>query len=284
MNKSIAPIIKVSELFQIYQSENVVIADVSNGKEAKLNYDTKHLDGAIFIDLNTQLADIKEDLSLGGRHPLPKITDFLQTISNLGISPESHVIIYDDKNGANAAARFWWMLKAIGHEKVQVLDGGFQEAEKQDFPMSAKPTLLKSANYHQIDQWQLPTATIEEVENVSQSANHLVIDVREQGRFNGEFEPIDLIAGHIPGAKNVPFAKNLDENGLFLAPDVLKTKYKNIFGNIQSENIIFHCGSGVTACHSLLAIAHAEMEIPKLYVGSWSEWSRNNKPIATNLP
>jgi thiosulfate/3-mercaptopyruvate sulfurtransferase len=234
--------------------------------------------------LNTQLADIKEDLSIGGRHPLPKLEDFLQTISNLGISPESHVIIYDDKNGANAAARFWWMLKAIGHEKVQVLDGGFQEAAKHDFPMCSKPTIIKPTDSYQISDWKLPTATIAEVENVSQSANHLVIDVREQARFNGETEPIDLIAGHIPGAKNVPFAENLDENGLFLAPDALKTKYENIFENIQSENIIFHCGSGVTACHSILALAHAKMEIPKLYVGSWSEWSRNNKPIATDLP
>uniref|UniRef100_UPI004049C458 sulfurtransferase n=1 Tax=Flavobacterium sp. TaxID=239 RepID=UPI004049C458 len=284
MNESIAPIIKVSDLFQLYKSENVIIADVSNGKEAKSNYEAKHLDGAIFIDLNTQLADIKEDLSMGGRHPLPKMADFLETLSNLGISAKSHVIIYDDKNGANAAARFWWMLKAIGHEKVQVLDGGFQEAEKHEFPMSSKPTILKPTDSYQIDHWQLPIATIAEVENVSQSANHLVIDVREQARFNGETEPIDLIAGHIPGAKNVPFIENLDENGLFLTPNALKNKYENIFGNIQSENIIFHCGSGVTACHSLLAIAHAEMEIPKLYVGSWSEWSRNNKPIATNLP
>ena len=278
------PIIKVSELLKIYTSEKIIIADVSNGKDAKSNYESKHLEGAIFIDLNTQLADIKEDLSNGGRHPLPKLEDFLQTIATMGISPETHLVIYDDKNGANAAARFWWMMKAIGHEKVQVLDGGFQAAEKLNFPMSSEIKPLQPTNAYSIERWKLPTAAMDEVESASKSENHLVIDVRENGRYNGTFEPIDLVAGHIPGAINVPFVENLDENGLFLAPDVLKTKYENIFGNIQSENIIFHCGSGVTACHSILALAHAKMEIPKLYVGSWSEWSRNNKPMESHLP
>jgi thiosulfate/3-mercaptopyruvate sulfurtransferase len=284
MNKSMEPIIKVSELFQIYKSENVIIADVSNHPHAKSNFVHRHLEGAIFIDLNTQLADIKEDLSNGGRHPLPKLEDFLQTISNLGISPESHVVIYDDKNGANAAARFWWMLKAIGHEKVQVLDGGFQEAEKHDFPMSIEIFHLKQADSYQMNHWKLPTAAIDEVESASKSEKHLVIDVRENARYNGTFEPIDLVAGHIPGAINVPFVENLDENGLFLAPELLRAKYEPLLKGIETENIIFQCGSGVTACHSILALAHAKMEIPKLYVGSWSEWSRNNKPMETHLP
>ncbi len=278
------PIIKVSELLKIYTSEKIIIADVSNHPHAKSNFAHRHLEGAIFIDLNTQLADIKEDLSNGGRHPLPKLEDFLQTIASMGISPETHLVIYDDKNGANAAARFWWMMKAIGHEKVQVLDGGFQAAEKLNFPMSSEIKPLQPTNARPTERWKLPTAAMDEVESASKSENHLVIDVRENGRYNGTFEPIDLVAGHIPGAINVPFVENLDENGLFLAPDVLKTKYENIFGNIQSENIIFHCGSGVTACHSILALAHAKMEIPKLYVGSWSEWSRNNKPMETHLP
>ena len=122
-------------------------------------------------------------------------------------------------------------------------------------------------------------AEIDEVEKVSQDKNYIVIDVRDAARYNGETEPIDLIAGHIPGAINVPFTANLDENGLFLPKNELKEKYSAVFGGIKSENIIIHCGSGVTACHSLLAIAYAELEIPKLYVGSWSEWSRSNKKI-----
>lgn len=280
MSLSISPIIQVSELKKLHKSENVILVDVRNGKNAKSDYEAKHLEGAIFLDLNTQLSEIKQDLSIGGRHPLPKIENFAETLSSIGITQESHVVIYDDKNGSNAAARFWWMLKSIGHHKVQVLNGGIQEAEKNTFPMSSKTEpIKKTEKLYAIDNWKLQIAEIEYVEKVSQSKNHLLIDVRSAERYNGETEPIDLIAGHIPGAINIPFAENLDENGLFLAPDLLKQKYEKLFGNVEIENVIFHCGSGVTACHSLLAISYAEMEIPKLYVGSWSEWSRNNKTI-----
>ena len=283
MNQTtISPIIQATELMALYKSENCVIIDVSTGKNAKSNYEEKHLEGALFVDLNTQLAEINDDLSLGGRHPLPKIENFATTLSNLGISTKSHVVLYDNANGANAAARFWWMLKAVGHEKVQVLNGGFQAAEKIHFPTSSKTEIIQKTAPYKIDHWRLPIAEIEEVERVSQKEDHIVIDVRDEERYKGETEPIDLIAGHIPGAINVPLTQNLDANGLFLSPNELKIKYENIFGNVKSENRIVHCGSGVTACHTLLAIAHAELEIPKLYVGSWSEWSRNNKKIATN--
>lgn len=281
MNVNIAPIIQASELLKLYKSENLIIVDVSNGKNAKSNYETKHLKGALFVDLNTQLADIKDDLSIGGRHPLPKIENFAKTLSNLGISRKSHIVIYDDKNGSNAGARFWWMLKSVGHEKVQVLNGGIQEAEKINFPVSSNTEITNKTDLYKVDKWRLKIAEIEDVEKLSKTENHIVIDVRDEERYNGETEPIDLVAGHIPGAINVPFTENLDENGLFLTPNLLKDKYEKVFGHINTENIIVHCGSGVTACHSLLAIAYAELEIPKLYVGSWSEWSRNNKLIET---
>lgn len=281
MSATISPIIQVSELLKLYKSENLIIVDCSNGKNAKSSFDEKHLDGAIFVDLNKQLAEIKGDMANGGRHPLPKIENFAKTLSNIGISKKSHIVIYDDKNGSNAAARFWWMLKSIGHEKVQVLNGGIQEAEKNNFPLSSKIEIVNKAEEYKVDNWNLQIAEINEVEKVSQSENNIVIDVRSVERYNGETEPIDLIAGHIPGAINIPFSENLDNNGLFLNPNQLKMKYEKIFGNIKSENIIFHCGSGITACHSLLAIAYAELKIPKLYVGSWSEWSRNNKTIET---
>jgi len=281
MNVNISPIIQASELLKLYKSENLIIVDVSNGKNAKSNYETKHLKGALFVDLNTQLADIKDDLSIGGRHPLPKIENFAKTLSNLGISPKSHIVIYDDKNGSNAGARFWWMLKSVGHEKVQVLNGGIQEAEKIKFPVSSNTEITNKTELYKVDNWKLKIAEIEEVEKLSKTENHIVIDVRDVERYNGETEPIDLVAGHIPGAINVPFTENLDENGLFLSPNLLKHKYEKVFGHIKTENIIVHCGSGVTACHSLLAIAYAELEIPKLYAGSWSEWSRNNKLIET---
>jgi thiosulfate/3-mercaptopyruvate sulfurtransferase len=279
MNEIFSPIIEVTDLLKLSKSKNLVIVDASSGINAKSNYEAKHLEGAIFVDLNSQLAEIKEDFSIGGRHPLPEIERFSETLSKLGISRQSHIIIYDDKNGSNAAARFWWMLKSIGHEKVQVLNGGFQEAVKNNFPISSKTEIIIQTEIYKVEKWNLKIAEISEIEKVSHSEKHLIIDVREEKRYNGETEPIDLIAGHIPGAINIPFTENLDKNGLFLPPHLLRQKYEKVFGNIEIENIIVHCGSGVTACHTLLAIAYAKFEIPKLYVGSWSEWSRNYKII-----
>lgn len=275
-----SPIIEVDELLKIYQKTDVMIFDASNGKNAKANYEAEHLEGAFFVDLNTKLAEIKNDFADGGRHPLPSIESFAQTLSDLGISKDKNVVIYDDNNGSNASARFWWMLKSVGHEKVQVLNGGLNQAKKNNFPLSSKIEKAESIpEPYQIDQWNLPTMDMNEVENLSQNPNYIVVDVRDPERYAGKVEPIDLIAGHIPGAINVPFTENLDGNGLFLKPNELRSKYETLFGEINPENITVHCGSGVTACHTLLALEYAEMEIPKLYVGSWSEWSRNNKTI-----
>lgn len=282
MNTNLSPIIQVSELKELSKTNSLILLDVSNGKDSKSNYNQKHLDGAVFVDLNTQLADIKEDVSLGGRHPLPTIDNFSKLLSTLGITPHKHVVIYDDKSGANAAARMWWMLRSIGHVKVQVLNGGLQEAEKQNFPINSNPVDLIPTEEYKIDNWKFPLATIIEVEEASTNKSNIIIDVRESARYNGEIEPIDLVAGHIPNAINIPFSTNLDENGLFLPQKEIRKKYKNIFDNNTSNNIIVHCGSGVTACHTLLAMDYAGFEIPKLYVGSWSEWSRNNKPIAVS--
>ena len=277
------PIIQIDELFTLRDAKNLIIINASSGADVFLKYQAKHLDGALFLDLNKDLSEIPEDASKGGRHPLPEIENFAKTISALGISPESHIVIYDDKGGANASARFWWMLRAIGHEKVQVLNGGIQEAEKQKFPINSESVQPQSIVAYPVSTWKLPMAEIEEVEKVSQDAEHIVIDVRATPRYNGDFEPLDLVAGHIPGAVNIPFTENLDDSELFKSPQELKEKYTQLFGDIPEENRIFHCGSGVTACHSLLAIAHAGLEIPKLYVGSWSEWSRNDKAIATEI-
>ncbi len=282
MKQHISPIINVTDLVELYKLESTVLIDASNGINAQLNYEVKHLDNALFVNLNTQLADIKENAANGGRHPLPTIEQFSNTLMSLGISPESHVIIYDDKNGANAAARFWWMLKAIGHKKVQVLNGGFQEAEKLNFPINSNKVKVKRTAPYKIDKWQLPTASLKEVEEVTITKTSTIIDVRETARYKGDFEPIDLVAGHIPTAINIPFMENLNENGLFLSPEELKTKYAEIVKTPKDKGVIVHCGSGVTACHTILAFDYAGLKIPTLYVGSWSEWSRNNKPIKTD--
>lgn len=282
MHKEISPIIKPIQLIALQSKSELVIIDASSGNGAREHYEAKHLEGALHVDLNTQLANINTDVSIGGRHPLPTVEQFSDTLANLGITPTSHVVVYDDKNGANAAARFWWMLKSAGHEKVQVLDGGLQAAIKAGFPTSSKIEIPLQKESYKIENWLLPLATIQEIDKVAQDANFLVIDVRDEERYKGEKEPIDLVAGHIPGAINIPFTSNLDTNGFFLSPQELKNKFLREFGGKKAENCIVHCGSGVTACHTLLAIAYAGLEIPKLYVGSWSEWSRNNRPIATS--
>ena len=283
MNQILSPIIQANQLLELVQKESIVLIDASNGKNAKENHLAKHLKGALFVDINTQLADIKANLSEGGRHPLPTSANFANTLTKLGIKPQSYVVVYDDNNGSNAAARFWWMLKAIGHQKIQVLNGGLKQAEKTGFPLSNDIEIALKTDPYPISEWKLPLSNITEVENVAQNKNYLVIDVRDSEHYKGNIEPIDLVAGHIQGAINIPFSTNLDDNGLFLAPKQLKTNYLKIFEATKPENVIVHCGSGVTACHTLLAIAYAGLEIPKLYVGSWSEWSRNDKEIATQI-
>ena len=274
------PIIHPQELLSLI-SEDVILIDASNHKDALANYEKQHLKSALFVDMNMQLATINNDIAIGGRHPLPTVEQFSKTLSQLGITKESHIIIYDDKQGANAAARFWWMLKAIGHPKVQVLNGGFQPAIKIGFPTDDVIVRPKQVVPYEVSNWQLPLASIREVEAKANSNVNIVIDVREAQRYQGITETIDLVAGHIPGAINLPYTTNLDAQGQFLLPDILKSHFTSILKDTLANDIIVHCGSGVTACHTLLAMAYAGLQIPKLYVGSWSEWSRNSKPIAS---
>lgn len=277
MLEKTSPLINPVELFEIRNQTNLVLVDVRTGADAKENYFAKHLAGAFFVDLNMDLADIKTDAADGGRHPLPTLLQFAKVLQRCGITPESYIVAYDDKNGANAAARLWWMLRSIGHEKVSVLNGGFDFAVEAGFPISSGEETAAEVEAYQIENWSLPTATIDEVEIARNDKNSLVIDVREKDRFDGKREPLDLIAGHIPGADNIPFAENLDNEVFFLSAEKLREKYTKVIADKQ--NVIVHCGSGVTACHTLLAFDYAGLEIPRLFVGSWSEWSRQNRPI-----
>lgn len=283
------PIITAVELKDILHQKNLVVLDARTGKNASEDYLHKHLLNARFVDLDKDLANIGEDAAFGGRHPLPTLEKFKKTIQNLGISEDSHIVVYDTSNGANAAARCWWMLKSFGLEKVQVLSGGLQAAEKEGITM----TLLqaqgdKAENFDKTtillgEYWRLPISTLEEVEKGIAESNTTVIDVRDAYRFRGESEPIDLVAGHIPGAINIPFSENLDTSGEFLPPETLKEKYGGFLKG-RSQNLIIHCGSGVTACHTILALEYAGYPTPNLYVGSWSEWSRREgKEIAKEI-
>jgi 3-mercaptopyruvate sulfurtransferase SseA len=281
MSQLLSPILAPEDVLKIQNSPEIVIIDARAGQNAEENYAKEHLKGARFVDLNRDLATVEADPANGGRHPLPSLQKFSAVLSKLGIAPTNRVIIYDDKNGSNAAARFWWMLRSVGHEKVQVLNGGLQAAIKIGFPVSSQIENFDPTEKYPVQEWQLGLASINEVEIARNNDQNIVIDVRDKNRFDGLTEPLDLIAGHIPGAVNVPFSENLNEDGFYHSPQVLKQKYSQMIDSKNSENIIVHCGSGVTACHTLLAMDYAGLPIPKLYVGSWSEWSRNDRPMAT---
>lgn len=280
MSKILSPLLNPEELLQLQHSSDIILVDARAGINAEENYQKEHLKSARYVDLNKDLATVDENPANGGRHPLPSLEKFSEVLSKTGISPGSYVVIYDDKNGSNAAARFWWMLRAIGHEKVQVLNGGLQEAIKAGFPVSSAVEKIEKSQYP-VSNWKLALADSNEVETARNSNENILIDVRDKNRFDGLTEPLDLIAGHIPGAINVPFSENLTEDGFYKSAEVLNEKYSAILGTVSSENVIVHCGSGVTACHTLLAMDYAGIEIPKLYVGSWSEWSRNDREMAT---
>lgn len=275
------PLIQPQELRALLTNPALVLIDARTGPGLPEKYQAQHLPGALWVDLDLDLADVKENAAEGGRHPLPEVEKFAALLGQLGITPQSHVVVYDDKNGANAAARFWWMLAAVGHTQVQVLDGGLDAALAAGIPTSSAVETPKTAPAYPAQAWQLPQVELAQVEAATQDPAFLIIDVRDAVRYRGEHEPIDTVAGHIPNAVNIPLTSNLQGNGFFLAPEALKEKYTAAIGGRQPDQVIVHCGSGVTACHTLLAMAQAGLEIPNLYVGSWSEWSRNGKTIAT---
>ena len=276
-------IIKASEIEEISSTGDTVIIDARGGADAEDRFDTGHLDGALFVDLETDLSEKSENAADGGRHPLPDAKKFGQLLGQLGITPTTKVIVYDDKRGAMAAARFWWMLKSAGHEEVYVVSGGLEAIAKEGLSISEDAlTLLTEYPDYPVEDWLSPTVSLEEVEQAAENPEYVVVDVRENYRYKGESEPIDLVAGHIPGAINIPYIDNMDEDGNFLSSDALQQKYTAALAGKDPEKIIIHCGSGVTACHTLLALEEAGIKGANLYVGSWSEWSRNDKPIATD--
>lgn len=276
----ISPIISVED-FHNLDKENLVIIDAGSSDAAFENFQNEHLQGALYIDLNKDLAEIPENAKNGGRHPLPSLEKFSALLHRLGISENSYVIVYDDKNAANAAARFWWMLRSAGIENVQVLNGGLQSAKSKGLTLDSKIDEPKIKEELNLKEWKLPLVDINFIADHAENPDFLIIDVREKDRYEGKSEPIDEIAGHIPGAINIPFKENLNEDGTFKDPKILHQKYFEVLKNIPSEKIAIHCGSGVTACHTILALDYAGYAIPNLYVGSWSEWSRNEKEIAT---
>ena len=273
------PIIQATEIPAFNSSDDILIIDARSGPDALSRYLESHLEGAVHVDLDKDLAKKPKNPADGGRHPLPEPKDFAEFLGKIGVTPKTKLFVYDDKGGANAAARFWWMMRAAGHENVSVISGGMQAAMQAGKKITSEVPKRKSTSPYPFATWNFPTATIQEVEKAVKDPDQLVIDVRESRRFVGEIEPIDTVAGHIPGAVNAPFSDNLTADQSFKSEKELSEKYKSLIGNRNPKNVIVHCGSGVTACHTLLAMEHAGIKGARLYVGSWGEWSRTGRPI-----
>jgi len=258
-----------------------LLFDLRSGEAGFAAFQNEHLAEAQHLNLEWDLADKPSDPAIGGRHPLPDLHRFAELLGKMGITPETVVVIYDDKQGANAAARFWWMLQAVGHQQVYLIDGGYQAAITAGYPTSDQLTTIQAQAPYPVKDWSGQTIAIDAVAEGLSTGTIRVIDVRDAARYRGETEPIDAVAGHIPGAVNLPLTENVDKNGCFFMKDQLLEKYEPLIQNRDPSSIVIHCGSGVTACHSLFSLANAGLTGMKLYVGSWSEWSRSGRERAT---
>ena len=276
-----------------FDSKNLHIWDCSgdlmNPPAARAAYEQQHIAGAAFVDLDHDLSDKTDatDQASGGRHPLPSREKFSRWVGAMGITPETQIVVYD-RNGCNYCGRAWWMLHWIGHENVAVLDGGLQawvaaggkleagqNATSPDFSKPKYPLAGISTALSAID------SVVNAMTKGTGSGSHTIIDARAAARFRGEMEPIDPIAGHIPGALNRPFTANLNAQGFFKSPAELKTEFDALLGGRDPSRVIHHCGSGVSAVPNLLAMKIAGYPPSQLFAGSWSEWSNTpGLPIA----
>lgn len=229
-----------------------------------------HLSHARYAHLDADLSNRVTDFT--GRHPLPDVRVLTEKLGKWGISNHTQIIAYDEGNGS-MAARFWWLLRWLGHEKVAVLNGGISHWQKNYELTTVLPKITSTFfRTYLHDSLRLNAS---QVENALAQKAICLIDARLPERYRGEFEPIDCIAGHIPYALNHPFQTNLADNGLFLSPEQLRAEFETLIGEYAPENVVHYCGSGVTACHNVLAMEYAGLLGSKLYAGSWSEWIRN---------
>jgi thiosulfate/3-mercaptopyruvate sulfurtransferase len=244
-------------------------------------YAAAHIPGAVYADLNHDLSGPRSGTN--GRHPLPDPHALAQTFSRLGIASGVQVVAYDQDNGM-FASRLWWLLRWLGHDAVTVLDGGFARWKAE-----ARPTASGDERHAPRDFSGSPRAGMtvdvnDVVRNVADAgasrAGSRLVDARAPERYRGDIEPLDKTPGHIPGAVNHFFQRNLDAAGTFRSPEDLRGRFKDSLGDTPPEQIVCYCGSGVTACHNLLALEHAGLTGAKLYAGSWSEWSSDpSRPV-----
>jgi thiosulfate/3-mercaptopyruvate sulfurtransferase len=244
--------------------------------QGRLAYEQGHLPGAVYLDLEE---DLSGPVGLhGGRHPMPDLGVLSLKLGERAIDRDTAVIVYDDQGGA-MASRLWWLLRFMGHEQVYLMDGGFSRWQAAGYPVNDEPPLAAKPKVFGSRVKNLQLVVMEDVRQKLEWPGTVLIDSREPKRYRGEEESIDKKAGHIPGAVNRFWKDNLDADGLWKDREALKERFASIS---PDQEIIVYCGSGVTACPNLLALAEAGRPDAKLYLGSWSDWiSHEENPVAT---
>lgn len=271
-------LIDIDSLNKVLNDKDLILVDcrydLQNKSAGQNAYLESHIKGSVYADLHDDLSG--PPVTNNGRHPLLTETAHKELFSRLGISSSSQVVAYDASGGA-FAARLWWMLKYMGHENVAVLDGGWQAWLAADGEMDSGYQENPATSYAVTANNSL----LVEIDDVLDMP--CLIDSREPPRYRGEVEPLDPVAGHIPGASNRFFKDNLQENGSYKNKDELLSEFSEFLDKTSVQEAVFYCGSGVTACHNILACYHATGVMPRLYAGSWSEWSSDSsRPVETS--
>lgn len=253
--------------------------DLNDPDWGLFEYEQLHIPGAIYAHLNTDLSG--PVTSETGRHPFPEILAFSSTLSNWGINKRKHVVAYDTVGGA-FASRLWMLFKYFGLDNIAILDGGLGKWIRDDYPVVSgiEKGIPSKSKIELIPQKELIVST-EEMTRLSRDPSYRIIDARARERFMGENEPIDPVAGRIPGSVNRFHGENLQPDLTLKSADILEKEFSTLLGNISSQRTVVYCGSGVTSCHHILAMEVAGFTGMRLYPGSWSEWIRNpSRPIA----
>ena len=251
-----------------------VLTDPEAGRRA---YATGHIPGARYAHLNEDLSSPVTPVS--GRHPLPFPNTLAEKLGRWGIDKNTQVVVYDDSFGA-MAARLWWLLRWLGHEAVALLDLGYPKWVREKRPIMTDLPKIQPTPFHPTINHAM-CVDADYVMQMTRAKEGFLIDARAEERFRGEVELLDKVAGHIPGAINMPYEDNLDFTGEFMSDEALREHYQSVLGKAPPDKVVHMCGSGVTACHSVLAMEHAGLSGAKLYAGSWSEWITDpNRPVA----
>ncbi|MFC9778992.1 sulfurtransferase [Paenibacillus chitinolyticus] len=271
-------IVSLEWLYEHLQDPDLLIADcrfaLGEPWSGRQDYSIDHIPGAFYVDLEEDMSGEKREH--GGRHPLPDLGAFSMRASAIGVDASKTVVAYDDQGGA-MAARLWWMLRFLGHERVYVLDRGYSQWKAAGYPVTAEAPQASPATFSPKVQRHM-LASMDEVKAKLGEKGTVLIDSREGARYRGEQEAIDPVAGHIPGARNRFWKDALDAEGSWRSAEEQKERFS---GLENAEELIVYCGSGVTACPNVLALEEAGIPGVKLYAGSWSDWiSYSENPIA----